>query len=94
MAKHNDSPSTDRAEIEALRQRLRSGSLRQEDFQLLDRLLGLLLSLITLLQRKNASISRLKRWLFGPGSDARTPRTTPPTDAHPLDYLLSPVSGA
>jgi hypothetical protein len=38
---------------------------------LLARLLRLLLRLITLLQQKNATLSRLKRLLFGPRSDKR-----------------------
>jgi len=38
---------------------------------LLARLLRLLLRLITLLQHKNASLSRLKRLLFCPRSDTR-----------------------
>ena len=67
-----DTPSTDPAEIEALRHRLRNGQLYEQDWQLLDRLLGSLLSLVNLLQQKNASISRLKRMLFGPRSDNRT----------------------
>ena len=71
--KPKDTPSTDPAEIEALRQRLRNGQIHEQDLQLLDRLLGSLLSLVNLLQQKNASISRLKRLLFGPRSDARTP---------------------
>lgn len=69
--KPKDIPSTDPAEIEALRQRLRHGLLQAQDLQLLDRLLGSLLSLVNMLQRKNASISRLKRLLFGPRSDNR-----------------------
>jgi len=44
--------------------RLERGQLRDEDTQLLARLLRLLLRLITLLQQKNASLSRLKRLLF------------------------------
>lgn len=72
MSKDTHSPSTDPSDISALRERVRSGNLRQEDLLLLDRLLGTLLNLIGLIERKNASIKRLKRWLFGPGSDTRT----------------------
>lgn len=64
--------STDPAQIQSLRERLRNGSLQHEDFLLLDRLLGLLLSLLSVLQQKNTTILRLKRLLFGPRSDART----------------------
>lgn len=73
MKKRDEIPSTDPAEIEALIERLKQSSLDQRDALLLERLLRLLLSFISLLQKKNASIKRLKRWLFGPGSDTRTP---------------------
>ena len=66
MKKDQDHNSTDSAEIEALITRLERGQLRDGDAQLLARLLRLLLRLITLLQHKNASLSRLKRLLFGP----------------------------
>jgi len=72
MSEPPDTASTSRPEIEALRERLRSGRLGQEDLQLLDRLLGTLLNLINLLQQKNASLSRLKHLFFGPRSDARS----------------------
>src|SRR5215470_5571482 len=71
MKKDPDHNSTDSAEIEALITRLERGQLRDEDAQLLARLLRLLLRLITLLRQKNASLSRLKRLLFGPRSDTR-----------------------
>jgi len=71
MKKDPDQNSTDSAEIEALITRIERGQLRDEDAQLLTRLLRLLLRLITLLQQKNASLSRLKRMLFGPRSDTR-----------------------
>lgn len=61
MKTDKDIPSTDTTEIEHLRQRLRSGKLDEQDLQLLDRILGSFLTLIDLLQRKNASIKRLKR---------------------------------
>ena len=71
MKKDPDHNSTDSAEIEALITRIKRGQLRDGDAQLLARLLRLLLRLITLLQYKNASLSRLKRLLFGPQSDNR-----------------------
>jgi hypothetical protein len=71
MKKDPDHNSTDSAEIEALITRLERGQLRDEAAQLLARLLRLLLRLITLLQQKNASLSRLKWLLFGPRSDTR-----------------------
>ena len=71
MKKDPDHNSTDSAEIEALITRLERGQIRDEASQLLARLLRLLLRLINLLQQKNASLSYLKRLLFGPKSDKR-----------------------
>src|SRR5262245_9400843 len=71
MKKDPDHNSTDSAEIEALITRIEQGQLRDGDAQSLARLLRLLLRLITALQHKNASLSRLKRLLFGPRSDKR-----------------------
>lgn len=72
MSKHQEKSSTNGVEIEALRERLRSRALQPEDWQLLERLLGTLLNLLSLLQQKNASLKRLKRLLFGPRSDKRS----------------------
>ena len=43
MSKHDDIPSTDSAEIEALIDRLKRGTLDQQDTQLIERLLRTLL---------------------------------------------------
>jgi len=92
MKKSDDFSSTDQAEISALRDRLRSGQLDSQDLLLIDRLLATLLSLITLLQHKNASISRLKRWLFGPGSDTRSTNKPKDSSASQPDKSSSPSS--
>jgi len=78
MKKDPDQNSADSAEIEALIARIERGQLRDGDAQLLTRLLRLLLRLITLLQQKNASLSRLKRLLFGPRSDKRREANSSP----------------
>lgn len=73
-----DSPSsTNPSEIEALIARLEAGELGAEDRRLISRLLRLLLTLIRVVEQKNTSIARLKRMLFGPGSDARPTRPLP-----------------
>ena len=86
MPKHDDSTSTDTSEIEALIARLEAGRLREDDVKTLARLLRTFLALIHLLQRKNSSIARLKRLLFGPRSDTRSttankPESQPATDS-------------
>jgi len=100
MKNELDPNSTNPAEIEALIARLEQGQLRQEDAQLLGRLLRLLLRLIALLQQKNASLARLKRMLFGPGSDKRTstesktePTTGDQVSGEPAESERSPGSG-
>ncbi|MDQ3255301.1 MAG: transposase, partial [Acidobacteriota bacterium] len=72
MPEHDQPTSTNPSEIEALIARLEDGQLRIEDRRLIGRLLRLLLTLIRVVEQKNTSISRLKRLLFGPGSDKRT----------------------
>ena len=78
MPTHDLIATTDTAEIEALMARLDAGQLRDGDTLTLHRLLRTFLSLIHLLQRKNASIARLKRLLFGPRSDQRAAAVTKP----------------
>lgn len=73
MSQRDDPPATDRTEIEALISRLEAGTLSESDTRLISRLLRLLLKLINLVEQKNSSIKRLKRLLFGPGSDTRSP---------------------
>ena len=80
MAKQDDIPKTDPSEIEALINRLKQSNLAPRDAQVVERLLRLVLSMATLLQHKNASIRRLKRLLFWPGSDKRPPLTESETD--------------
>jgi hypothetical protein len=63
--------STDPVEIEALIGRLKHSDLPERDALLVERLLRLVLTLVSMLEHKNASISRLKRLLFGPRSDKR-----------------------
>ncbi len=73
MSQHDDPTSIDRTEIEALINRLEASTLCASDTRLLTRLLRLLLKLTNLVEQKNSSIKRLKRLLFGPGSDIRSP---------------------
>ena len=87
MPEHDQPSSTNPSEIEALIARLEDGQLGAEDRRLIGRLLRLLLTLIRVIEQKNTSISRLKRMLFGPGSDKRPARSiasaAPPTKDEP-----------
>ena len=78
MPKHDLIATTDTAEIESLMIRLEASQLRDGDTHTLHRLLRTFLSLIDLLQRKNSSMARLKRLLFGPRSDQRAATVTKP----------------
>ncbi len=71
MAKREEIPTTDSEQIEQLIERLQQGKLEQSDTRLLERLLRTFLSLLSLLQQKNASIKKLKRMIFGPRSEKR-----------------------
>jgi hypothetical protein len=75
MSEHDSPDSTNPSEIEALIVRLEEGQLGEADRRLISRLLRLLLTLIRVVEQKNTSISRLKRLLFGPGTDKRTVAT-------------------
>ncbi len=75
MTEHDSPDSTNPSEIEALIARLEDGQLGEADRRLISRLLRLLLTLIRVVEQKNTSISRLKRLLFGPGTDKRTVAT-------------------
>ena len=80
MSQPDDPTATDRTEIEALIARLEAGTLSEGDTRLMSRLLCLLLKLINVIEQKNSSISRLKRLLFGPGSDTRSPAVATPEE--------------
>lgn len=72
-----DPATTSAADVERLIDGLRQNTLGEEDRRLLERLLRLLLSLVHLLEQKNASLARLKRLLFGPKSEKRPPSPAP-----------------
>jgi hypothetical protein len=93
MANHDEIPTTDTAQIEALIERLKQGKLQQHDFPVLERLLRLVLSLVSLLQQKNASIKRLKRLIFGPRYEKRRSSPTP-TEHNAEDQKTSPTNEA
>jgi len=64
MKHDNDLPTTDTTEIKQLIDRVKQGKLDPGDAQLIEKLLGFLLNLITLLQG-NTTMKRLKKLLFG-----------------------------
>jgi transposase len=65
--KDNDEelPTTDAAQIERLIERFKQGRLELGDAQLIEKLLRLLLTIISLLQGRNSTLLRLKEFLFG-----------------------------
>ena len=71
--------STDPTEIEALIGRVKQSGLPEHDVLLVERLLRLVLTLVSMLAHKNTSIARLKRMLFGPRTEKRDRPATPPS---------------
>jgi hypothetical protein len=60
MKNNPDIPATDTTEIKQLINRLKQGELDQGDAQLIEKLLNILLTIVSLLQRKRTSIRRIK----------------------------------
>lgn len=69
MKKEPEIPTTNASEIEALIKKIESNQLSEGDKQLVGRLLRFVISLLAMVQKKNATISRLKKMLFGPDGD-------------------------
>jgi hypothetical protein len=65
MKNNDDIPTTDTTEIKQLINRVKQGELDQGDALLIEKLLNLLLTIASLLQRKNISIRRMKELLLG-----------------------------
>ena len=60
MKNNDDIPTTDTTEIKRLINRVKQGELDQGDAQLIEKLLNILLTIVSLLQRKHTSIRRMK----------------------------------
>jgi len=65
MKNNDDITATDTTEIKQLINRIKQGKLDQGDAQLIEKLLNILLTIVSLLQRKRTSIRRMKDLLFG-----------------------------
>jgi hypothetical protein len=65
MKNNDDIPSTDTNEIRHLINRVKQGELDQGDALLIEKLLSILLTIVSLLERKHTSIQRMKELLFG-----------------------------
>ena len=71
MAKGEEIPKTDPAEIEAVIERLKQSNIGRGDVELIERLLRTVMVLAGLLQRKNMSIKRLRDLIFGRHTEKR-----------------------
>jgi hypothetical protein len=69
MKKQDEIPTTNPSEIEALIKRVEGSPLSKGDRDLITRLLKTMMVLLRIIESKNASISRLKKMLFGPRGD-------------------------
>jgi hypothetical protein len=65
MAKENETPRTNPAEIESLIEQIRGTNLDPRAKDKIERLLRTVLTLVELLQRKNTSIKKLREMIFG-----------------------------
>src|SRR5215467_6423597 len=65
MAKENETPRTNPAEIESLIEQIRGTNLDPRAKEKIERLLRTVLTLVELLQRKNTSIKKLREMIFG-----------------------------
>jgi hypothetical protein len=65
MKNNDDIPTTDTNEIKQLINRVKRGELDQGDEILIEKLLNILLMIVSLLQRKHTSIRRMKEFLLG-----------------------------
>src|SRR5262252_4644614 len=65
MAKEDETPRTNPAEIESLIEQIRGTNLDPRAKEKVERLLRTVLTLVELLQRKNTSIKKLREIIFG-----------------------------
>src|SRR5215510_14034601 len=65
MKNNDDIPTTDTTDIRLLINRVKQGELDPGDAQLIEKLLNFLITIVSLLQLKHASIRRMKELLFG-----------------------------
>src|SRR5262245_45471412 len=65
MKNNDDIPTTDTTEIKQLINRVKQGELDQGDALLIEKVLNILLTIGSLLERKHSSIRRMKELLFG-----------------------------
>ena len=65
MNNNDDIPTTDTSEIKQLINRVKQGELDKGDAQLIEKLLNILLTIVSLLERKHRSIRLMKDLLFG-----------------------------
>ncbi len=70
MPNHEEIPTTDTAQIERLIERLKEGTLQEQDAQLIETLLHFVLKITSLLKRRQTTIKGLKQIFFGSGKQS------------------------
>ena len=73
-------PTTSKSEVEGLIRQIRASSLDPAARDKIERLLRTVLLLVTLLEKKNTSITRLKKLIFGKKSERHKSSTKSPPD--------------
>jgi transposase len=74
MAKEDETPRTNPAEIENLIEQIRRTNLEPGAKEKIERLLRTVLTLVELLQRKNTSIKKLRQMIFGKRTERHQPK--------------------
>jgi hypothetical protein len=74
MAKEDETPRTNPAEIENLIKQIQGTNLEPGAKEKIERLLRTVLALVELLQRKNTSIKKLRQMIFGKRTERRQTR--------------------
>jgi hypothetical protein len=65
ISNNDDIPTSDTTKIKQLINRVNQGKLDHGDAQLVEKSLNILLTIVSLLQRRHTSIRRMKELLFG-----------------------------
>ena len=73
-------PTTSRSEVEGLIRQLRASSLDPAAKDKIERLLRTILSMVLLLEKKNTSITKLKKLIFGKKSERHGSSKKSPSD--------------
>src|SRR5262245_45418064 len=91
MAKEDETPGANPAEIENLIEQIRGTNLEPGAKEKVERLLRTVLTLVELLQRKNTSIKKLREMIFGKRTERHRARKAEGQDWSPGQTFYVPT---